>query len=94
MSKVSVRQPHSVGRQEAKSRLGGFSEMLGKYGVKLNWNGDKAAVQGFGVSGELAVSDDAVQVDLALGMMARAAGVDATRLQASIAKRLAEAFAA
>jgi putative polyhydroxyalkanoate system protein len=93
MSKVSVRQPHRLGRQEARDRLAGFSEMLGKYGVKLAWTGDKASVKGLGVSGDVTISDDAVQVDLSLGLMARAAGVDAERLQGSITRRLAEAFA-
>jgi putative polyhydroxyalkanoate system protein len=92
MSKVSVRQSHSVSRSEAKERLASFSEMLTKYGVKLVWSGDKAAVKGMGVSGGVAVDDSAVQVDIKLGMMAKAVGVDPKRLQGSISRRLSEAF--
>jgi putative polyhydroxyalkanoate system protein len=92
MSKISVRQPHSVGRAQARDKLGGFTEMLSKYGVKLKWAGDQATIKGMGVSGQLAVNDADVQVDLKLGMMARAAGVDPKRLEASIAKRLSSAF--
>ena len=95
MSKISVRQAHSVSRAQAKEQLASFEEMLkSKYRVSLAWKGDKATVKGIGVSGGVEVSDDAVDVDVKLGMMARAAGVDADRVKASIAKRLKAAFEA
>jgi putative polyhydroxyalkanoate system protein len=92
MSKVSVRQAHSLSKAEAKEKLAGFEEMLKKYRVALEWRGDSAAIKGVGVSGNVAVSDAEVAVDLKLGMLARAAGIDAGRLQGSIARRLAEAY--
>ena len=92
MSKISVRQAHALPREDVRDRLSSFSQMLGKYGVKMVWSGDKATVKGMGVSGGVAVSEGDVQVDLKLGMLAKAAGVDASRLQGSIARRLAEAL--
>jgi putative polyhydroxyalkanoate system protein len=92
MSKISVRQSHGLAPSDVRERLSGFAEMLSKYGVKMKWSGDKATVKGLGVSGGVAVSDANVQVDLKLGMLAKAAGVDAGRLEGSIARRLAEAL--
>jgi putative polyhydroxyalkanoate system protein len=92
MSNVTVRQPHRLSRDAAKEKLAGFQEMLGKYRVSLTWNGYKAAISGIGVSGDVEVGAEAVDVNVKLGMLARAAGVDATKLQASIAKRLKEAY--
>jgi putative polyhydroxyalkanoate system protein len=93
VSKVQVRQPHTLGKAEARQRLQGFEELLRKYKVSLDWTGDKAAIKGMGVSGDVSISDAAVEVNVVLGMLARAAGVDAGKLQGSIEKRLKEAFA-
>lgn len=89
---IKVSQPHSFSVDEAKSRLGAFEEMLGKYGVKLAWKGNRAEIKGFGVSGGVDVSATAVEVAVKLGMMAKAAGVDPDRLTQSIEKRLKAAL--
>lgn len=94
MSKIHVRQPHKLGRAGAREKLASFEGMLAKYKVKLAWKGDHAAVQGLGVSGDVTLGDDAVDVAVQLGLLAKAAGVDATKLKASIEKRLKEAFEA
>lgn len=94
MSSIQVRQPHKTTRDDAKSKLGGFTELLAKYRVSLTWKGYEAAVSGIGVSGIVKVLDDAVDVTVQRGMLARAAGVDAAKVQASITKRLQEAFTA
>ena len=92
MSTIRVRQPHQYDRAKAKDSFGSFEEMMGKYGVKLKWKGDQAAIKGMGVSGDVQILDDAVTVTIKLGMMAKAAGVDAKRLEGSITRRLAAAF--
>ncbi len=92
MSTVKVTQPHSLSTAEAKGKLGSFEEMLGKYGVKLAWAGDRAEIKGVGVSGDVKVSADAVQVAVKLGMMAKAVGVDPAKLEKSIEKRLLAAL--
>ena len=93
LSTIRLKQPHNFSRERARQCFGSFGEMMGKYGVKLDWNGDRATIKGFGVSGDVSVMDDCVEVVLKLGMIAKAAGVDPKRLEASITRRLAAAFA-
>jgi putative polyhydroxyalkanoate system protein len=92
MSKIRVVQAHAVNLDEARERLGDFEQAMGKYGVSLAWSGARAKIKGVGVSGEVVVTDDQVRVELKLGLIAKAAGVDAGRLQGSIEKRLTAAF--
>jgi putative polyhydroxyalkanoate system protein len=93
MATVLVQQSHALGRDAAKTALASFEEMLGKYHVKLAWSGAKADIKGLGVSGDVIVGDSDVKVRVELGMMARAAGVDAKKLEASITRRLKESLA-
>ena len=93
MSTIQVNQAHTLDRADARDRLGSLEEMMDKYGVKLDWDGDNADIKGFGVSGSVSVMDDAVEVVLTLSMMAKAAGVDPERLEGSITRRLVAAFA-
>ncbi len=93
MASVKVQQAHAVGAAVAKTKLTAFEADLAKYKARLDWSGNTAQVKGIGVSGTVQVTDAAVAVNLELGMLARAAGVDAGKLQNSIAKRLAAAFA-
>ena len=94
MASVKVQQAHTVGAAAAKAKLASFESDLAKYKARLDWSGNSAQVKGIGVSGQVQVTDSSVSVNLELGMLARAAGIDAGRLQNSIAKRLAGAFAA
>ena len=66
----------------------------GKFRVRLAWEGDNAVIKGIGVSGDVRVMDDHVELVLKLGLAARAAGVDPKRLEKAITRRLAEAFSA
>lgn len=92
MSKINVVQAHSVSLDEAREKLGDFEQTMGKYGVSLDWSGARARIKGVGVSGEVNVGSSDVRVDLKLGLIAKAAGVDAKRLQGSIERRLKSAF--
>lgn len=92
MSHVHVRQTHALNRTDAKLKLGEFEELLKKYNVSLAWHGFDANISGTGVSGTVKVADDAVDVNVKLGMLARLAGVDEERLRVSIAKRLRAAY--
>jgi putative polyhydroxyalkanoate system protein len=93
MSTIQVSQSHDMDREQARAKLGSFEEMMGKYGVKLEWDGDEAVIKGFGVSGDVRVTDGTVEILLKLSMMAKAAGVDPERLKGSVSRRLAAAFA-
>jgi putative polyhydroxyalkanoate system protein len=90
---IQVTEAHSLTPEQAIARIGGFAAFLAKYGVKVAWQGTRADLDGLGVQGSVAVSDCDATVTLKLGMMARAAGVDAQKLEQSIRKRLKAAFA-
>ena len=92
MSTIKVSQAHSLSKDDAKGRLDVFEQQLGKYGVKLDWKGHSAAIKGTGVSGGAEVLDDLVSITIKLGFMAKAAGVDAKKLEESVRKRLTAAL--
>jgi len=85
-------QPHSLSQEDAKQQLAGFEEMMKKYGVSARWTGSHADLKGTGVKGSIDVSQRDVRVELKLGVLAKAAGIDPARLQKSISRRLKEAF--
>ena len=92
MAKVKVSEAHGTDPESAIQLIASFEEMMQKYGVKVSWNGHHADIKGMAVSGEITVDTTHMTVTLKLGMMARAAGVDAKRLEGSIRKRLVAAF--
>jgi len=92
MSKINISQPHAISIEAAKEKLKSFEETMGKYGVSANWSGNNATLKGMAVSGGIQVTEAMVEIELKLGMMARAAGVDPDRLKASIEKRLRASF--
>ncbi|MBI2377018.1 MAG: polyhydroxyalkanoic acid system family protein [Deltaproteobacteria bacterium] len=92
MSTVDVAEPHALPVDQAKNALGGFADDLKKYGMKMDWNGYKADLKGVGASGSVEVSGSQVRVVVKLGLVAKAAGVDAGKLEASIRKRLKAAL--
>jgi len=92
MSTIRVSHPHGSSRSDARAKLLSFEEMMGKFGVALEWTGDTAQIKGLGVSGQVSVDDEQVEITLKLGMMAKAAGVDPARLQRTIARRMVETF--
>ncbi|MGB5374869.1 MAG: polyhydroxyalkanoic acid system family protein, partial [Polyangiales bacterium] len=73
-------------------KLGGFEDMMKKYGVSAKWSGSHADLKGTGVKGAIDITDSDVRVELKLGMLAKAAGIDPDRLSKSIGRRLKEAF--
>ncbi len=93
MSTIKVSQAHSLSKDDAKQRLDVFEQSLAKYGLKLDWSGFQAVIKGTGVSGGAEVLDDLVSITIKLGFLAKAAGVDAGKLEASVRKRLIAAFA-
>lgn len=93
MADVKVVKAHSLSPAEAQQRMQSFEDTMSKYGVKAKWKGNHADLKGVGVSGSIDVSDKDVTVVVKLGMLAKAAGIDADRLGKSIEKRLDSAFA-
>ena len=93
MADVHVREAHALEPTEAKQRVLSFEDDMKKFGVKASWKGTHADLKGTGVSGSIEVTSSEVTVSLKLGMLARAAGIDAQRLEGSIRKRLKAALA-
>ena len=93
MSTIRVNESHSHDQDTAKSKVSVFEEMVSKFGVKVIWSGYTAEIKGMGISGGIDVTPSDVTVTLKLGMMAKAAGVKADKLEGSIRKRLLEALA-
>ncbi len=94
MSKIVVREAHSLTIEEAKNRVGAFDDFINKYGAKLVWKSQTLAdIKGMGISGDVKLGGDAVTVTIKLGMMAKAVGVDPVKLEGSVRKRLAKAIA-
>ena len=92
MSSITVIEPHKLPVDEAISRLAVFEQMVSKFGVSIKWKGAQADIKGMGIKGSIKVTDSDATIALKLGMLARAAGVDAKRLQGSVSKRLRSAF--
>jgi putative polyhydroxyalkanoate system protein len=93
MSTITVRHPHNLSLVIARERINAFEQSLHKFGASLIWTDNTAEVKGFGVTGSAELGEGFVEVCLKLGIMAKAAGIDPVRVEASIAKRLAAAFA-
>ena len=92
MSTIKITQAHRLTGEDAKSKLGAFESDIAKYGMRLDWKGNRADLKGTGASGAVDVTSSAVSVEVKLGMMAKMAGVKPDLLEKSIQKRLKSAL--
>ena len=92
MAKITISQAHTLTAADAQNALSAFAEDLKKFGASLDWKGGTATIKGMGVSGELRVTNSSADLNLKLGLLAKAAGVDPVRLKASIEKRFRKAL--
>src|SRR5262245_29068778 len=89
---VTVDVPHSLGVEEVKKKLVGFSDDIKKkYGMTLHWRGDEADLKGTGASGTVKVTPNVVTVTVKLGMMVSAL-VKPDQLKESISRKLGAAL--
>ncbi len=73
MATVKISQAHTLPVEEAKKRLSeSFATYTSKFGVKLNWEGDKLLLKGSGFEGVANVSGSSVDVEVKLGLMVSA----------------------
>ena len=92
MSKITITEAHNLTVDEAVNKLSVFEEMVSKFGVSIKWSGAQAEIKGMGIGGDIKVTESDATINLKLGMLARAAGVDGDRLKGSVSKRLRAAF--
>jgi putative polyhydroxyalkanoate system protein len=88
MADILVVEKHSLAPEEAKRRVQSFEDQLEKWRLKAHWSGLNAELKGTGASGAITVGPSEVRVEIKLGFLAKAAGIDKDRAQASIQKRL------
>jgi len=69
MGSIQIKKPHHLGRGEAHRRVERLEpELKQKYGVELDWHGDRADVKASRLSGQLVVDDAQLSVNLKLGL--------------------------
>jgi len=70
MPKIAIHRPHQLSIQEARAVVDQVAaRMHEKLGVEGQWQGDTLRFSRPGVSGTIAVSSDAIQVNAELGLM-------------------------
>ncbi len=53
---------------EARKRVANIADSLaGKYGLKTSWNGDSLDIKGSGVTGQIVVAEQSIDVEVKLG---------------------------
>ena len=63
-----IRRDHSLGTDEARRRVEQVaSDIGGRFDLTYGWNGDDLSFRGRGVDGNIAVTDDSVEVHVKLG---------------------------
>ena len=73
MAKFSVRKTFTMGREEVRAAAEELAQQLkADHGLKYSWSGDVARFSRSGIDGVLRIEDDAIEVDVKLGMLASA----------------------
>ena len=93
MPDIRIVEPHQLGVEEAKQRLGGFQQLLSQYRVRLDWHGNQGKLGGVpGVGGQVEVRPSEVEVFVTLSRMVTMMGLDPKKLEATIKRKLGEAL--
>lgn len=65
---MRIRRSHSLGMAEARDRAERIAAHLERqYALRSSWQGDSLHVQGSGVTGQLLVTGDAIDLEVRLG---------------------------
>ena len=87
MSRIHIETTHQLDAGEVRSKLRGAEEELHRrYGIRLDWQGDRAQIRGKGLRGTLVLEEGRARLDLELGLILRP-------LRASIERALHEQVA-
>jgi len=69
---MNIRRRHTLGRQEARSRVDRVAAELGsKFDLRAAWDGDDLKFRGSGVDGLIRVAEDDVEAQVSLGLSLR-----------------------
>lgn len=66
---MRITRSHSLGLEEARARLDGLAEELGRdLSLTYKWRGDKLEFRGSGVDGRIGVTHSSVDIAVQLGL--------------------------
>jgi len=69
---MHIRRGHALGADEVRRRVDRLATDIGtRFDLRSEWHGDDLEFRGSGVSGRIAVSEEAVDVDVRLGLALR-----------------------
>lgn len=70
MSEINLTKQHKLGLKKAKAKVNKLADQLAQdYDLESEWEGDSLVFQRAGVSGQLDVSKDEVQLTMKLGFL-------------------------
>jgi putative polyhydroxyalkanoate system protein len=70
MSEINLTKQHKLGLKKAKAKVSKLADQLAQeYDLESEWDGDSLIFQRAGVSGQLDVSKDEVQLTMKLGFL-------------------------
>jgi putative polyhydroxyalkanoate system protein len=70
MTQISVERKHNLGRDAARQKAEVVvDKLVQRYDVQATWQGDTVAVKRSGANGTVKIDDDAIRIELKLGMM-------------------------
>ena len=90
---MRIRRSHHLGRAEARQRAEKIAAYLeNQYALRWSWQGDHLHVQGNGVTGQLMVEEDALELNVRLGFALKMMeGPIRSAIEQAIDKELAKA---
>jgi putative polyhydroxyalkanoate system protein len=91
MTQISVERKHNLGRDAARQKAEVVvDKLVQRYDVQATWQGDTVAVKRSGANGTVKIDDDAIRIELKLGMML---SMMSGTIQSEIEKALDKALA-
>jgi putative polyhydroxyalkanoate system protein len=91
MTQISVERKHNLGREAARQKAEVVvDKLVQRYDVQATWQGDTVAVKRSGANGTVKIDDDAIRIELKLGMML---SMMSGTIQSEIEKALDKALA-
>lgn len=70
MSKIHVARPHHLGLEAARAELERIAARVrDEYGAEYHWDGDVLYFKRSGISGQIVVADDSMDLTIKLGLL-------------------------
>ena len=70
MSKIHLKQHHTLSREETRKRVESIAEDLKReYKMDYSWNGDRVDFRRSGASGSVHLGEGFIELDMKLGML-------------------------